>query len=99
MAEERADTREVSWRQLFPWTELFRGFQIALDLNKLLLAAAGILATAFGWWLLALIFSAPYSKTIPAWGNEYTKDVKKDDPAEMATAYRKFKADRDGWNV
>ena len=44
MAEERS---ELSWRQLLPWTELFRAFQVALDLNKLLLAAAGIFLGAF----------------------------------------------------
>ena len=58
MAEERSESREVTWRQLLPWTELFRGFHVALDLNKLLLAAAGIFVTWFGWWLLAVIFQA-----------------------------------------
>ena len=58
MAEEKVEPRETSWRQLLPWTELFRGFQVALDLNKLALAAAGILVMAFGWWLLAVLFTA-----------------------------------------
>ena len=44
MAAEKVDVREVSFRQLFPWTELFRGFQVALDPKKLLLAAGGLLA-------------------------------------------------------
>jgi len=56
MAEDKIDGREVTWRQLLPWTELFRGFQVAFDLNKMLLAAAGILVMAFGWWLLAVCF-------------------------------------------
>src|SRR5438046_2681359 len=34
MAEERSESREVTWRQLLPWTELFRAFQVSLDLNK-----------------------------------------------------------------
>src|SRR5205814_6134491 len=55
MANEKVDGRELSWRGLFPWTELFRGFQLALDLNKLLLAAAGIPVMAFGWCLLPLL--------------------------------------------
>lgn len=67
MAEERSESREVTWRQLLPWTELFRTFQVALDLNKLLLAAAGIFVTWFLWWLLALIFAAPQDKTAPDW--------------------------------
>jgi hypothetical protein len=37
------------------WTEFFRCFWIALDPRKLLVAAAGILATSFGWWLLASV--------------------------------------------
>jgi hypothetical protein len=39
------------------WTEIFRSFQVALDPRKLLVAAAGIVAMSFGWWLLSYIFS------------------------------------------
>jgi hypothetical protein len=66
MAEERAEPREATWRGLVPWTELFRTFQVALDLNKLLLAAAGIVLMAFGWWLLALVFSTGYDSDPPS---------------------------------
>ena len=66
MAEERSESRELTWRQLLPWTALFRAFQVALDLNKLLLAAAGIAVMAFGWWLLAVIFAALYTGGKPA---------------------------------
>jgi len=48
MAEDKVEGREVSWQHLFPWTQLFRGFQIALDPNKLFLAAMGILAMTVG---------------------------------------------------
>src|SRR5262249_22666331 len=97
---DKAETREVSWRQLLPWTELFRGFQIALDLNKLLLAAGGILVTAFGWWLLAVIFSTAYDKSPPAWpGNYKTKAKGANDAEKDANAWRAFKADRDSWNL
>jgi hypothetical protein len=58
MADDRGEPREATWKHLFPWTELFRGFQIALDLNKMLLAAAGILVMSFGWWILSLMFYA-----------------------------------------
>ena len=57
MAEDKYEARETNWRQLLPWTALFQGFRVALDVNKLLLAAAGILVMAFGWWLLGVIFS------------------------------------------
>jgi hypothetical protein len=67
MVEERLEGGEVSWRQLFSWTQLFRGFQVALDLNKLVLAAAGILTMAFLWWLLAIIFAAGQEPAAPGW--------------------------------
>jgi hypothetical protein len=38
------------------WTNIFRTFQVALDPRKLLVAAAGILLTSFGWYLLSTIF-------------------------------------------
>jgi hypothetical protein len=71
MADERTEPRELSWRQLLPWAELFRGFQVALDLNKLLLAAAGIVVMAFGWWLLSVIFTAGDPKVPPVWKGSF----------------------------
>src|SRR5581483_1916612 len=56
MAEDRVDPREGSLSQRLPWLTIFQGFRIALDFNKLILAAAGIVVMAFGWWLLAVIF-------------------------------------------
>jgi hypothetical protein len=38
------------------WTGIFRCFQIALDPRKLFVAAVGILAMSFLWWLLSVIF-------------------------------------------
>ncbi|HTU16634.1 MAG TPA: hypothetical protein VMG10_01115 [Gemmataceae bacterium] len=93
MAEGKIDGREATWRQLLPWTELFRGFQVAFDLNKLLLAAAGILVMAFGWWLLAVVF-----RNIP---RDYT-DVPPDWPGNYKVekgGWEQFKRDRDGWNL
>jgi len=55
MPEEK-ESRELNFRQLMPWTELFRAFQLALEPYKLLLAATAIVVLTFGWWLLALIF-------------------------------------------
>jgi hypothetical protein len=94
MAEDKVEAREVSWRQLLPWTEIFRGFGVALDLNKLLLAAAGIVVMFLGWWLLSVTFGAGYSSTPPQYG-AYT--------AQAATtnenAWVRFKHDRDQWNL
>jgi hypothetical protein len=86
MADDRTEPREVSWRQLLPWTELFRGFQVALDLNKLLLAAAGIVVMAFGWWLLSVIFTANDREVPPAWPTDYK-------------SWSEFKQARDHWNL
>src|SRR5262245_57063174 len=94
MAEERVDSREATWRQLFPWTELFRAFQVALDLNKLLLAAAGIAVMAFGWWLLAVIFASGEDRSdkLRDWKN-FTQG------AESAEQWKAFRQYRRHWNL
>ena len=97
MAEENVETRETSWRRLLPWTELFRGFQVALDLNKLALAAAGILVMAFGWWLLALLFSAGESKSPPQWSDAYL--ARKEFANNPRGAWDQFRQDRDHWTL
>jgi hypothetical protein len=93
MAEDKADTRELTWRHLFPWTELFRGFQIALDVSKLLLAAAGIFVMAFWWWLLSLSFGAAYDKVPPQWPGTYQSTYQGSD------AWKRFRQDRNNWNL
>lgn len=94
MADERVEGREVTWRQLLPWTELFRGFRVAMDLNKLLLAAAGIVVMAFGWWILSLIFGAAYDRNPPDWPSSYKATYSPD-----TAAWAKFKQDRENWNL
>src|SRR5207248_5840020 len=93
MVEDKVEPREVSWRQRLPWTEIFQGFRVALDFNKLVLAAAGILVMAFGWWLLAWIFyygEPVWSAPAYAAGNYAgaDEDQRKDN------AWRAFKTDR-----
>src|SRR5579883_1879506 len=87
MVEERHDLRETPLRHTPAWFELFRGFQVAIDPRKLLLAAAGILTMAFGWWLLAAIFYSAHSK--PEWSVVASKGVEWED----------FQVDRAKWNV
>src|SRR5262245_24069350 len=84
MAEEKTD-REGGLRGLLPWTELFKGFQVALDLGKLLLAAAGILVMFLGWWLLALVFATGEDKAPPQW--------------DKTVPWGEFRAKRDHWNL
>jgi hypothetical protein len=102
MAEETFESREINYRQWLPWTQLFRGFWLALDHKKLLLAAAGILLMAFGWWILALAFSR-VPKTKPAWPTDfpvssYRVEGDSDRVAEMR-AWKDFKEHRNSWNL
>ena len=95
MAEEKVEPRETNWRHLLPWTELFRGFQVALDLNKLVLAAAGIVLMALGWWLLALLFRAGESGPAPQWPGNYAAQNNSDN----LKGWEQFRRERDHWNL
>lgn len=86
MAEERSEPREINWSQLLPWTVLFRGFRVAIDLGNLSLAAAGIIAMAFGWWVLALLFS-------PGPKPDYLKDYQREN------GWAEFKEDYRHWDL
>ncbi|MFO0877229.1 MAG: hypothetical protein U0840_07625 [Gemmataceae bacterium] len=96
MAEEKMDGREVTWQRLLPWTLLFRTFQVTLDLNKLLLAAGGIVATFAAWWLLSIIFSVGEKKAPPEWDdNTYQSKFDQNIPR----AWKAFREDRGHWNL
>jgi hypothetical protein len=70
MVDDRTDSRELNVRQLLPWTEIFRGFQVAIDPKKLLLAAVGILIMSLGWWVLSL----PYQNAKKPELSDYPQD-------------------------
>lgn len=106
MAEDRFEPREVNFRQLLPWTVLFRGFQVALDLKKLLLAAAGILVMAVGWQVLATVFYTSDKPDWTGWNGGYfeqrisaleAKGLSKEDA--VARAWKEFKDSRQRWNL
>ncbi len=89
MAEEHVGPRPAAW------TKIFTGFKVALDLKKLLLAAAGILATALGWWILS---AAAYKLvSMPDWVTDYAHKAKTD--TEKNTSWTDFKARRASWNL
>ena len=90
MAEDKTEPRDFNLRKWAPWTLLFRGFQVAMDPKKLLLAAGGIFVMAVGWWLLAAVFYGSSSK--PDWrsGKYETTDPK---------AWERFKRDRRAYNL
>ena len=98
MAEDKLEPREFNFRQWFPWTQLFRGFWLALCHKKLLLAAAGILTMSLGWFFLANIFFRP----MPLWSaSEFPPDKKEgeaDNEAELR-AWHAFKQNRNSWNL
>ena len=56
MADGRDQSGGFSYRAALPWTNIFRCFQVALDPRKLFVAAIGILAMSFLWWLLSNVF-------------------------------------------
>lgn len=56
MADGRDAASASGTPRAYLWTEIFRCFQLALHPTKLILAAAGILAMSFGWYLLSIIF-------------------------------------------
>jgi len=58
MPEEKVELRSINWREAFSWTELFRGFRIALDFKKLLLAGVALTLVFLGCWLLGQVWGA-----------------------------------------
>ncbi len=98
MADERFDAREAGLNR-GTWTLLFRGFQVALDWKKLLLAAGGILATAIVWYVLAVIFGGDPR---PVWPGDYEqRQSGKESSAEQdrRRAWEEFKRHRTQWNL
>jgi hypothetical protein len=93
MAAEKFDLRDVSFRQLLPWTEIFRGFQVALDPKKLLLAAAGLLVMTWGWWVLSIAFFN--SRERPDWNSGKYSTGEGDKEA----AWQRFKLDLHKWDI
>src|SRR6266404_2356672 len=88
MAEEHVGPRPAAW------TKIFSGFKVALDLKKLLLAAAGILLTALGWW--ALSYLAYFVASKPDW-SDFGARVKPD--IDKNSLWTEFKARRASWNL
>ena len=93
MAEDQGGQRKDFFQS--PWLKLFGAFKIALDPKKLLLAGAGILAMALGWWVLAVFFGL-FRREAPQWSSYETKEQTVDDKEE---AWKTFKSARQNWNL
>jgi hypothetical protein len=57
MAEPPAEVRRINWSEVFPFTQIFRTFRMAIHPSKLGLALAGVLLTLLLGWVLDLIWS------------------------------------------
>jgi hypothetical protein len=97
-------------REEWLFTHLFRTFRVALDPKKLLLAAAGIVVMACGWWLLSVTFYSMYSqpntanyqiRTEQEYAEKYpskSKDERDEMRAkEEANRNKEFNEDLDYW--
>ena len=67
MPNDGGPLREIAWRDIFPWLLLIRSFRISIQVGHLLLAAAGVLLTIFGWWALAYTFSGTNEEPLKDW--------------------------------
>ena len=56
--EENGTIRRVDWSEICPWLVLFRCFRLAIRFRALVLAAAAVILTLFGWTALVQVFSA-----------------------------------------
>jgi hypothetical protein len=61
MADEAQTIRSINWREVFPFTHLFRAFRIAVHPSKLLLALAALLLVYLGGRVLDGVWPAKYS--------------------------------------
>jgi hypothetical protein len=91
MAEDQVGLQREAPRQQPLWTKLFTAFMVALDPKKLLLAGAGIVVMALGWWILSQVFYLPW-KQPPTW-TSYK------DPDNEAESWKAFKVARNRWNL
>jgi hypothetical protein len=114
MADGRDPAPGFSFRATFPWMEIFRCFQVALDPRKLLVAAAGILVMSLGWYLLSAVFyyKAP-DRNAPEYANttilkEFEGRKKKlpdgtevnyAEPDAKEIADKRFATDFDQWRI
>ena len=67
MPDHRGSVREIVWQEVFPWLLLLRSFRTATSTWNLLLGSAGVLATIFGWWLLAKAFGGAEDQPLAGW--------------------------------
>jgi hypothetical protein len=67
MSDERHVVRQIAWRELFPWLNLFTALRLAISLRGLLLALLGLVLTTAGWRICAQVFSNAGDADFQAW--------------------------------
>lgn len=95
MADDQLGQRKDSAPKT-PWTKIFSTFKVALDVKKLLLAAAGILVMALGWWVLSEVFFQLGGTTPPQWSEYKLQDGNE---AEYPERWESFRTARHRWNL
>ena len=64
MADEPHVIRGINWRETFPWTNIFRGFRVAIHPSKLMLALCAIVIIFVGGYILDSLWTA-HSRAVP----------------------------------
>ncbi len=66
MVDNDGVVRSISWRDLCPWTLLFRVFRLSVSLQPLALALLGALFCSLGWWLIGAVLLSETSRQDPS---------------------------------
>ena len=75
MDSDHNEIRTIAWRELFPWTLIFRSLPVAVSLPVLLLALIGVVATPVGWKVCqwALVNTDSIGKSDPVFAEFITE--------------------------
>jgi hypothetical protein len=60
MADEAQTVRSINWREVFPFTNLFKAFRVAVHPSKLVLALTALLAIYFGGRIMDVCWPAKH---------------------------------------
>jgi hypothetical protein len=78
MTDSQTKVRDVAWNELCPWLILVRSVRIALMARVLVLGAAGLIATALGWWFISAMFASSSDPVIANWPRTIDLSIWKD---------------------
>ena len=93
MAEEPQVLRGISWREAFPFTNLFRAFRIAIHPSKLVLALLALLALYLGGRLLDQLWASKH-RAVPGEIEQYERTETADELTRWRDTQRAALADR-----